>query len=191
MLSEIAKQQLMKAGCFKGRRIDISVYQDICKRSGLVLFPAAKKFLIEFGDLEINDRYFTKYIDSDGVIHKEVSTNHTSTSLLYCCTDLDIERRVHTRVLCVGIFGNLNIKMYISKDGLFYCNFQGYGLVAENTVQFWNEFYGDVYGRATWEDLVLKYDRTMFRRDMPEYICFDVINLIFVFIIIILYPQIS
>ena len=51
MLTDIAKQQLKKAGWYEGRKIDLSKYEEAYAKIGCELFPAARKFLEEYGDL--------------------------------------------------------------------------------------------------------------------------------------------
>ena len=73
MLIEIAKQQLRKAGWYEGRKIDLTKYEEEYAKLGLELFPAARKFLEEFGNLVIRDYFEFPYIKS-GVACKECST---------------------------------------------------------------------------------------------------------------------
>lgn len=59
MLTDIAKQQLRKAGWYEGRKIDLSKYEEAYAKLGCELFPAARKFLEEYGDLDIQDKYIS------------------------------------------------------------------------------------------------------------------------------------
>lgn len=61
MLIDIAKQQLRKAGWYEGRKIDLTKYEKAYAEVGCKLFPAAKKFLEEYGDLDIQDTTCIEY----------------------------------------------------------------------------------------------------------------------------------
>ena len=66
MLIEIAKQQLRKAGWYEGRKIDLTKYEEEYAKLGCELFPAASKFLEEYGDLDIQDKYILPVTDKNG-----------------------------------------------------------------------------------------------------------------------------
>ncbi len=170
MLSEIARNQLTKAGWYEGRCIDISKYENAYNRLGLELFSAAKKFLSEFGDLTINDQTVFQYHDLTGVMHKEIHTSTSCIDVAYCGTDPQIIERTGKKVIRIGAFDHCEIYIYISEDGMFYANWYNYGLVAENTEQFWNEYYGEVYGRATWDDIAKGRGRKMLKRHHKDYV---------------------
>lgn len=57
--------------------------------------------------------------------------------------------------------------IYISEDGKFY----GLdGLWAENSDQFRNEYYGEDVGRASWDDLKAGKGRTMYKKQIKQYL---------------------
>lgn len=56
MLNKIAEQQLRKAGWYEGRKIDVSHFEKRFSEQGFDFFPAARRFLEEFGDLKIVDK---------------------------------------------------------------------------------------------------------------------------------------
>ena len=60
--------------------------------------------------------------------------------------------------------------IYISEDGKIYQNWYNIGLRAENSDQLWNEYYGEDYGRATWEDLKAGKGRTMHKEKVEKYL---------------------
>ncbi|MDE5742618.1 MAG: SUKH-3 domain-containing protein [Oscillospiraceae bacterium] len=68
MLNEIAKQQLKKAGWYDGRKIDITEQVKFLENLGYEVFDAAKKFMEEYGELDICDR-FIGYKNSIGKSH--------------------------------------------------------------------------------------------------------------------------
>ena len=180
MLSDIAKQQLSKAGWYEGRRIDRRRLKRGLSVQKLILFPAAEKFFAEFGDLTINDKYYDNF---DGDIYVETSitygpdysetniqNSHRKVGYHIYSPDKEITECIHKRIICIGQFCHGEISTYISEDGMFYANWYNYGLVAENTEQFWNEFYGEEYGHGTWDDLAAGHGRSMFKKDVPNYI---------------------
>ena len=59
MLIDIAKQQLRKAGWYEGRKIDLTKYEKAYAEVGCKLFQAARIFLEEYGDLDIQDKYIS------------------------------------------------------------------------------------------------------------------------------------
>ncbi len=61
MIEGIAKQQLIKAGWYPGRKINISQYESVYEKYGYNFFPAARKFVEEFGDLYIEDYFYFKH----------------------------------------------------------------------------------------------------------------------------------
>ena len=98
-----------------------------------------------------------------------------STESVHCCKrDEKVEEMVEElfgqKVLGVGLLNNGNIYIYISEDGRFFVNWYFFGLYAENSDQLWNEYYGEDYGRATWEDLRAGKGRTMHKRKVDKYL---------------------
>ena len=165
MLIDIAKQQLRKAGWFEGRKIDVSHYEKRFTELGYEFFPAARSFLEEFGDLYIKDKYWSISVKNS------VTVNESSTELMYldeytfsdCDTFIE---NVGQKVVPAAIIDYLNIEIFISEDGKFYehpnCYSDG-GLRAENSDQFWNEYYGiEECGWADWDELKAGKGRTMY-----------------------------
>lgn len=157
MLTETAKQQLQKAGWFEGRKIDVSHYEKKFTELGYEFFPAARKFLEEFGDLKIVDK-----LDWSDIEPGCIGINKSTTELMYLDSytfsrcDTFIEN-VGQKVVPVAIIDYMNIEIFISEDGKFYehpnCYSDG-GLRAENSDQFWNEYYGtEERGWASWDEL--------------------------------------
>ena len=170
MLTDIAKQQLRKAGWYEGRKIDLTKYEEGYAKLGCELFPAARKFLEEYGDLKICDKIEFPYIKEG------VSYNESSTQWPICVgrRDLELEKRVDElygqKILRVCALEYCEIYIYISEDGRFFVNWYFDGLWAENSDQLWNEYYGEEYGRASWEDLKAGKGRTMFKKKAEKYL---------------------
>ena len=165
MLIDIAKQQLRKAGWFEGRKIDVSHFEKRFTELGYEFFPAARSFLEEFGDLYIKDKYWSISVKNT------VTVNESTTELMYldeytfsdCDTFIE---NVGQKVVPAAIIDYLNIEIFISEDGKFYehpnCYSDG-GLRAENSDQFWNEYYGtEERGWASWDELKAGKGRTMY-----------------------------
>ena len=174
MLTDIAKQQLRKAGWYEGRKIDLSKYEEAYAEVGCKLFPAARKFLEEYGDLDIQDKYISTATYENG--DHFIVINRSLIDVAYCCypRDLELEKMVdelfHQKILRVGAIDHGNIDIYISEDGRFFVNWYFDGLWAENSDQLWNEYYGEEYGRASWEDLKASKGRTMFKKKVKKYL---------------------
>ena len=174
MLTDIAKQQLRKAGWYEGRKIDLTKYEEAYAEVGCKLFPAARKFLEEYGDLDIQDKYISTATYENG--DHFIVINRSLIDVAYCCypRDLELEKMVdelfHQKILRVGAIDHGNIDIYISEDGRFFVNWYFDGLWAENSDQLWNEYYGEEYGRASWEDLKAGKGRTMFKKEIEKYL---------------------
>ena len=170
MLTDIAKQQLRKAGWYEGRKIDLSKYEEAYAKIGCEMFPAARKFLEEYGDLHFYDK--CEALD----LKKGYYINESSTELVYCCSrrDNELEEMVENlfgqKTLRVGLIDCGNIYISISEDGRFFVNWYFNGLWAENSDQLWNEYYGEEYGRASWEDLKAGKGRTMYKKKAEKYL---------------------
>ncbi len=83
MLINIAKQQLRKAGWYEGRKVDLTEYEEGFSNQGCEFFSAAKKFLEEFGDLDIQDKYWSAY--SDEHRKKSILINRSIIDPIHCC----------------------------------------------------------------------------------------------------------
>lgn len=166
MLNQIAEQQLRKAGWYEGRKIDVSHFEKRFSEQGFDFFPAARRFLEEFGDLKIVDK-----LDWGDIEPGCIGINKSSTELSYLNSytfsrcDTFIEN-VGQKVVPAAIIDYMNIEIFISEDGKFYehpnCYSDG-GLRAENSDQFWNEYYGtEECGWASWDELKAGKGRTMY-----------------------------
>ncbi|MDE6591897.1 MAG: SUKH-3 domain-containing protein [Oscillospiraceae bacterium] len=172
MLIEIAKQQLRKAGWYEGRKIDVSHYEKMFTELGYEFFPAARRFLEEFGDLYINDREQCDYIEPGWICVDESSTELEQLSYWAAKDCTEMFKKVGQKVVLVALVKYLSIEIYISEDGRFFAS-DGVcpgGYWAENTDQFWNEYYGDESGRATWEEFKAGKGRTMRKRPQRQYL---------------------
>lgn len=154
MLTKIAKQQLMKAGWYEGRKIDISDFVKRAEEQGHYVFPAAKKFFEEFGELTIIDQI----IDDEGNIDINQSmvmlnAQIISTFEFDIFDNWAIEKNLNKKVILVLFLNHEEIPIYIAEDGKFYTLWYGGGLVANDSDQLWNEYYADMWGVVSWERL--------------------------------------
>lgn len=126
MLLDIAKQQLRKAGWYEGRKIDLTKYEEAYAKIGCELFPAARKFLEEYGDLDIQDKYISTATYENG--DHFIVINRSLIDVAYCCypRDLELEKMVdelfHQKILRVGAIDHGNIDIYTN----LYCNISEY-----------------------------------------------------------------
>ena len=170
MLIEIAKQQLRKAGWYEGRKICLLEYEKGYKEAGCEFLPSARKFLEEFGDLDIQDKYIDPFAYKDGV--DSISINESMIDVPHCCfkPNQEIIKKVGQKIVPIGLYNHGNIYMYMSEDGKIYSDWYFIGLRAENTEQFWNEYYGEDYGWASWDELKAGKGRTMKKKEIKKYI---------------------
>ena len=103
MLIDIAKQQLRKAGWYEERKIDLTKFEEEYAKIGSELFPAARKFLEEFGDLAICDKVEFPYT-KDGVSYNESSTQW---SICAGRRDLELEKRVSKGKIWAAVLGEV------------------------------------------------------------------------------------
>ncbi len=88
MLLDIAKQQLRKAGWYEGRKIDLTKYEEAYAKIGCEMFPAARKFLEEYGDLDIQDKYISTATYENG--DHFIVLNRSLIDVAYCCYPRDL-----------------------------------------------------------------------------------------------------
>ena len=149
MLTKLAKQQLMKAGWYEGRRIDISDFIKKSEEEGNYLFPTAKKFFEEFGELNIVD----KVVDDEGNIDINDSMVMLNVPRRNIFGNWAIEKNLNQKVILVLALNHYEIPIYIAEDGKFYTLWYGGGLWANDSDQLWNEYYADMSGCVCWEYL--------------------------------------
>ncbi|MCM1508931.1 MAG: SUKH-3 domain-containing protein [Ruminococcus flavefaciens] len=172
MLIEIAKQQLRKAGWYEGRKIDVSHYEKKFTELGYEFFPAARRFLEEFGDLHIEDK---THCDC-GPYKVHINTSSTELKELSWWSMADREEfieQVGKKIIPVAVMDDMYVYISISEDGKFYaedCNGIKGGLWAENSDQLWNEYYGEDVGRASWDDIKAGKGRTMGKKSIRQYL---------------------
>lgn len=172
MLIEIAKQQLRKAGWFEGRKIDVSHYEKKFTELGYEFFPAARRFLEEFGDLHIEDKIYSKYLKNNVHIN-ESSTELEELSWWSMADREEFIEKVGKKIIPVTVMDDMYVYISISEDGEFYaedCNGIEGGLWAENSDQLWNEYYGEDVGWASWDDLKAGKGRTMYKKQIKQYL---------------------
>ena len=134
MLIEKAKQQLEKAGWYEGRKIDISEQVKFLESLGYEVFDAARKFMEEYGELDIYDKY---------MFYGSLSTEHHTTcikEILWFNKKSNLDEKVGQKTIPVLVLCD-EVYIFISEDGKFYVD---RGLRCENSDDLWNDEYGDV-----------------------------------------------
>ena len=139
MLIEKAKQQLEKAGWYEGRKIDISEQVRFLESLGYEVFDAARKFMEEYGELDITDKSYSEYKGDKYHIRED---HHTTCikEILWFNKKSDLDEKVRQKTIPVVVFSDEEY-MFISEDGKFYIDI---GLCCENSDDLWNDQYGDV-----------------------------------------------
>ncbi|MCH5349757.1 MAG: SUKH-3 domain-containing protein [Oscillospiraceae bacterium] len=145
MLIEKAKQQLEKAGWYEGRKIDITEQEKFLEDLGYEVFDAAKRFMEEYGELEIYDRYLG--------YENTIFEHHHTTCIKRILLDnekFDLDKEVGKKTIPVLIRSG-EVCVFISEDEKFYVYM---GLMCENSDELWNDYYGDVaHFVLTWKEI--------------------------------------
>lgn len=137
MLNEVATTQLKKAGWYEDRKIDITEQVKFLENLGYEVFDAAKKFMEEYGELDINDKsmFMGKiHIDHHTTCIKDLFYGHPIRGI----EKYDIDEEVGQKTIPVVIFSD-QVYIYISEDGKLYTN---RGLKAYESNELWNGHYG-------------------------------------------------
>ncbi len=121
MLIEIAKQQLQKAGWYEGRKIDVSHYEKMFTELGYEFFPAARRFLEEFGDLYINDKVKCDYIEPGCICEDESSTELKQLSYFAAVDRKRMFKKVGQKTVPVAVVRYMSIVIHISKGRKIFC----------------------------------------------------------------------
>ena len=148
MISELAEQQLKKAGWYPDRKVDVFDQIEFWESLGYQTFDAAVKFMEEFGKLHITDKYIFTVMNS---LHEDHHTTFVTEILKFYNEYTDEEKfefnlfgQVKEKILPVLELED-GIVFFIGESGVFYCDG---GLIAENSEVFWNERYNNDYSIA-------------------------------------------
>ncbi|EPY2276969.1 SUKH-3 domain-containing protein [Clostridium sporogenes] len=142
MLEEKVKKILARSGWFENRKIDITNQIKILEGAGYEVFDVSRKFMEEFGELNI----IAKYIDSFG---EEDYDEHTSqiSEMGYLKNSKKVMEnyyeKVGEKIIPICKLYNGEYIVCISESGKF---FVSEGMWAENIDDFWNGTLGEYQG---------------------------------------------
>ncbi|MFI8708227.1 SUKH-3 domain-containing protein [Bacillus sp. NPDC077411] len=140
--------ELKKAGWYEGRKIDISENVKFLEERGFEVFESAKKFMEEFGELQIN----VEKIWSDG--SKQIPEHSTCIKEVIGVLNssfFDLEDYIDEKVMPVGSLCDFGLNLYISESGRI---FESTGWAGDNALEafdniilekgtmIWGEFKG-------------------------------------------------
>ena len=120
-ISEITINTLKNAGWYQGRNIDIRTIEESLEKIGYVIFPKAREFFGEFGNLIIED-------------NKNSEIHNTSFRFSRAGGFREIEKYAGERLIPVGLIDSDFLVLLISESGRFYCES---GKMGENTMDCW------------------------------------------------------
>lgn len=132
MISEISAKHLSQAGWYEGRKIDITDQVKLLENFGYTVFDAAKKFIEEYGELDITDQYIG-YKNRLGIQH------HTTCikKLFFYNKKFDLDKNVGENTIPVLLLCD-EVYVYISESGKFY---RDVGLLYESSDELWDSIY--------------------------------------------------
>ncbi|NFG61455.1 MULTISPECIES: SUKH-3 domain-containing protein [unclassified Clostridium] len=142
MLEEKVKKILTRAGWVENRKIDITNQVKILEGVGYKVFDAARRFIEEFGELDI----IAKYIDFLG---EEDYDEHTTKidKMGYLKNSKNVMKNYYEKVgeriipICKLYSGEYIV--CISESGKFFIS---EGMWAKDTDDFWNSILGEYQG---------------------------------------------
>lgn len=146
MLEGKVKKILIRSGWYEGRKIDITNQVKILEEAGYEVFDAARKFIEEFGELDIVPKYIDSFGDED---YEEHSTSYEELKNHYKY-DKDYYEKVGEKVISVCKLYNGEFIVRISESGKFFVR---EGLWAKDTCNFLNGLLGEYKsGFLDWTD---------------------------------------
>lgn len=156
-MEEKTVEVLKKAGWYPNRKIDISKLLVCYKKKGFDVFPAAIKFIEEFGMLEIRSPISSKISDKDILRYGfDRFENHTTDLTKYIINGLtsrsyveEYEEYVEEKLVIVGKLVDGHATLMISESGRF---FTEYGFFGKSIEEFWDRLICQGHGHITnWE----------------------------------------
>ncbi|AVP61229.1 SUKH-3 domain-containing protein [Clostridium sporogenes] len=139
MLEEKVKKILARAGWFENRKIDITNQVKILENAGYEVFDAAKKFMEEFGELNIVAKYIDAFEEED---YDEHTTCYKEMQYYYeRNTNYNEKVGEPTIPICELYSGEYIV--CISESGKFFIS---EGMRAKDTCDFWNSILGEYKG---------------------------------------------
>jgi hypothetical protein len=121
-LSEKTKEILLRAGWDELRQINISEHVLFLKSEGYTITESAKKFIAEFGDLEIiHPAYRVKNENDKTHFNPSVAANH-----IYYERVETYEQKIREKLVVVGEAFNEHLILMISESGKFFGAYDDY-----------------------------------------------------------------
>lgn len=142
-----SKDILEKAGWYEGRKIDLTDILEVYNKYNVEVFPKAKEFLEQFGDLEIDYSFCPNHSFNVKKLFKNSYREGWAS---------EISIVLDEKVLRIGGCGDYCV--YISESGKIYSD---YGLIGNDMFDFWDLILEtiplkEVLERmSTWEELGL------------------------------------
>lgn len=149
MLEERTIKILKRAGWNEGRKIDITNQVKMLENYGYDVFEAARKFMEEFGELDI----IAKYIDHIEGEEEECYDEHLTSfgDLEYSYKrGSNYDDKVGEQTIPICYLYNGEYTVYISESGKFFID---QGVWAKDSEGFWNGLLGEYKGGfLNWND---------------------------------------
>ena len=144
---EISKKTievLKDAGWYEGRKIDIAENVKFLEERGFEVLESAKKFMEEFGELEIN----IEEIEGDGTIRViEHTTCIEEVVGTFDSEFFGLERYISEKVMPVGRLYNYEMDIYISESGRV---FKNTGWLGDSVWEAWDNIINEK-GTILWD----------------------------------------
>jgi hypothetical protein len=121
-MNQKATHYLEKSGFTNSRNIDIAIYEDALKSEGYQLNELVRKFLKQFGGLEITIPAFRRPEAIDKIFINPIK----AISVIYRGNVIDYEERVGESMVIIGITFNEELVLLMSKSGKIYAAFDDY-----------------------------------------------------------------
>ena len=126
-MNEKSKEILKEAGWYEGRNIDIDDIVKFCKEGGYEVFPKAKEFFKEFGNIIIKKDGYDYHIFN----LKEVFARGQYNG----CLSKVISKVIGEKVLLIGNIYGFMFDLYISESGKIY---DDHAYLGENIYEAWD-----------------------------------------------------
>ena len=147
MLEERAIKILKRAGWNEGRKIDITNQVKMLENYGYDVFETARKFIEEFGELNIVAKYIS-YIDGEECYDEHLTSFGDIEYGYKRSSNYNDKVGEQTIPICYLYKGEYTA--YISESGKFFIDM---GMIAKDSEGFWNMFLGEYKsGILKWDD---------------------------------------
>ena len=149
-VSEKTLEILKEAGWYEGRKIDITEMVSDLEKNGFVVFDTARRFMEEFGRLNVE--YRTELPSGKVYIGRHITINANNTKWLEKMHNLD--KYLDEKTIYMGCLGGGELFFYITESGKIITPI---GFMGNDPWEFWE----NVFFRKTsmpWEAYYDKYN---------------------------------